>query len=271
MTSLLGVRNIPSLRCADFMVSGNKILRFQVFLVMPAFPLTRDCSFTIGNNLSRVFSGNSTTYEHIANLSSLGLDRWWKRKIINKIPRNPTRILDQACGTGLLTFRMAQRFPLCRILGVDLQDDYLEIAKKKAQALQLTTVEFIQGRAEDVVLEGGFDCITSCYLAKYADLARLVNHAYDMLREGGMLIMHELTYPTRLPYVLLWHSHFRLLQAYGDWKHPEWRVALHELPSCLEETIWIDELIDALNENGFSKIKIEYLAFGASAIVSATK
>src|ERR1700739_5006160 len=104
----------------------------------------------------RFFAGNSATYERIANLSSLGLDQWWKRKIVNKIPQNPTRILDQACGTGLLTFRIAKRFPLCRIWGVDLQDEYLRIAKDKAQALRLTTVEFIQGRAEDVVLQGGF-------------------------------------------------------------------------------------------------------------------
>jgi demethylmenaquinone methyltransferase/2-methoxy-6-polyprenyl-1,4-benzoquinol methylase len=219
----------------------------------------------------RFFSGNSATYEHIANCSSLGLDGWWKRKIVNKIPHNPTRILDQACGTGLLTFRIAERFPLCRILGVDLQDEYLGIARQKAQALKLTTVEFIHGKAEDVVLEGDFDCVTSCYLAKYADLARLVSHAHDMLREGGIFIMHELTYPTRLIYAFFWRIHFRLLQAYGTWKHPEWRIAFHELPIYLKETTWIDELIDALKANKFSDINIEYLAFGASAIVSARK
>jgi demethylmenaquinone methyltransferase / 2-methoxy-6-polyprenyl-1,4-benzoquinol methylase len=219
----------------------------------------------------RFFSGNSATYERIANLSSLGLDRWWKRKIVNKIAPNPARILDQACGTGLLTFGIAKRFPLCRIWGVDLQDAYLGIAKQKAQALELTTIEFIHGRAEDVVLEGDFDCITSCYLAKYADLALLVSHAYDMLRQGGMLIMHELTYPSRLWDAFFWNLHFRLLQAYGDWKHPEWRTALHELPIWLKETIWIDELVDALRVNKFSDINIEHLAFGASAIVSARK
>ena len=184
----------------------------------------------------RFFSGNSATYEQIANFTSLGLDGWWKRKIVNKIPHNPTRILDQACGTGLLTFKIAQRFPLCRILGVDLQDEYLGIARQKAQALRLTSVEFIHGKAEDVVLEGDFDCITSCYLAKYADLTRLVSHAHDMLREGGMFIVHELTYPTRLLYEFLWNIHFRLLQAYGAWRHPEWRIAFHELPVCLKET-----------------------------------
>ena len=219
----------------------------------------------------RFFSGNSETYEHIASFSSLGLDRWWKRKIVNKIPHNPTRILDQACGTGLLTFKIAQRFPRCWILGVDLQDEYLGIARQKAQTLELTTVEFIHGKAEDVVLEGDFDCITSCYLAKYADLMRLVSHAHDMLREGGTFIMHELTYPTGLVYAFLWRIHFRLLQAYGTWKHPEWQTALDELPICLRETIWIDELVDALRANEFSDINIEYLAFGAAAIVSARK
>ena len=219
----------------------------------------------------RFFSGNSATYEQIANFTSLGLDGWWKRKIVNKIPHNPTRILDQACGTGLLTFKIAQRFPLCRILGVDLQDEYLGIARQKAQALRLTSVEFIHGKAEDVVLEGDFDCITSCYLAKYADLTRLVSHAHDMLREDGMFIMHELTYPTRLTYAFFWNIHFKLLQAYGKWKHPEWGIAFHELPICLKETMWIDELIEALKANSFSDINIEYLTFGASAIVSARK
>jgi hypothetical protein len=61
------------------------------------------------------------------------------------------------------------------------------------------------------------------------------------------------------------------LQTYGDWNHPEWRVALRELPAYLKETVWLDELIDALRANKFSDIKIEYLAFGASAIVSARK
>lgn len=219
----------------------------------------------------RFFSGNSATYEHIANFCSLGLDGWWKRKILNKIPQQPTQIIDQACGTGLLTFKIAQRFPFCRIVGVDLQGEYLGIAKKKAGARQLTTVEFIHGKAEDVVLEGDFDCITSCYLAKYADLSVLVDHAHGMLREGGIFIMHELTYPSRLAYAFLWNIHFKLLQAYGKWKHPEWAIALHELPICLKETTWIDELIEALKANKFSDINIEHLAFGASAIVSARK
>jgi len=83
--------------------------------------------------------------------------------------------------------------------------------------------------------------------------------------------MHELTYPSKLSDAFFWRIHFKVLQAYGEWNHPEWRVALRELPTYLKETIWLDELIDALKANKFSDINIEYLAFGASAIVSARK
>src|SRR6266581_4195810 len=55
-------------------------------------------------------------------------------------------------------------------------------SQEKAKDLQLTNIEFISGRAEDVILDGAFDCITSSYLAKYADLDRLIENARAMLR-----------------------------------------------------------------------------------------
>jgi len=215
------------------------------------------------------FSGNAATYDQIARFSTLGLDGFWKRKILNKIPKTSNRIIEQASGTGILTCKIARRLPKCRITGVELHEEYLNIARKKAR--QLTNVEFIHGRAEEVVLEGEFDCIASAYLAKYVELDLLVVHARKMLREGGVLIMHELTRPTNLLFLALWKMHFKFLQAYGKWKHPEWDIAFRNLPLLLEKTQWVDELARALRANEFVDIKVEYLAFGASVIVSARK
>ena len=215
------------------------------------------------------FSGNAATYDQIARFSTLGLDGFWKRKILNKIPKTSNRIIEQASGTGILTCKIARRLPKCRITGVELHEEYLNIARKKAR--QLTNVEFIHGRAEEVVLEGEFDCIASAYLAKYVELDLLVGHARKMLREGGVLIMHELTRPTNLLFLALWKMHFKFLQTYGKWKHPEWDIAFRNLPLLLEKTQWVDELARALRANEFVDIKVEYLAFGASVIVSARK
>ena len=217
------------------------------------------------------FSGNGATYDQIASFSTLGLDGWWKRKILNKIPKTSNRIIEQASGTGILTCKIARLFPKCRIIGVELHEEYLNIARKKARDLQLTNVEFIHGRAEDVVLDGEFDCIASAYLAKYVDLDLLVAHARKMLREGGVLIMHELARPTNLLFMGLWKMHFKFLQTYGKWKYPEWGVAFRDVPLLLTRTQWVDELTRTLRANKFLDIKVEYLLFGASVIVSARK
>ena len=217
------------------------------------------------------FSGNGATYDQIASFSTLGLDGWWKRKILNKIPKTSNRIIEQASGTGILTCKIARLFPKCRIVGVELHEEYLNIARKKARDLQLTNVEFIHGRAEEVILDGVFDCIASAYLAKYVDLDLLVAHARKMLREGGVLIIHELTRPTNSLFVGLWKMHFKFLQSYGKWKHPEWDIAFRNLPLLLTKTQWVDELTHALRANKFLDIKVEYLIFGASVIVSARK
>ena len=217
------------------------------------------------------FSGNAASYDRIASFSTLGLDAWWKRKVLARMPANPSRILEQASGTGILTVQIARRFPNALVVGVELQKEYLEIARQKARDLQLTNIEFIHGRAEDVVVEGPFDCIVSDYLAKYVDLDTLVAHAQKMLRRGGMLVMHELAHPAHPLFAALWKMHFVFLQTYGKWKHPEWGPAFDDLPLLLAKSRWVDELTRALSAHSFSDINVERLFLGASVMVSARK
>jgi demethylmenaquinone methyltransferase / 2-methoxy-6-polyprenyl-1,4-benzoquinol methylase len=215
------------------------------------------------------FSGNAASYDQIARFSTLGLDAWWKRKILEKIPADARRVLEQACGTGILTVEIARRLPRCRIVGVEPQADYLDIAREKVRALRLRNIEFIQGRAEEVTPHGEFDCIVSDYLAKYVDLDILVARARGMLRPGGVLIMHELTRPSNPLFLSPWKLHFKFLQTYGSWKHPEWETAFRDLPALLARSRWVDELRRALTANKFREIKADHLFFGASAMVSA--
>lgn len=130
----------------------------------------------------RFFSGTGFSYDRVVTICTFGFDKYWKKKIIEKIPLNCTRIIDQACGTGIVTLKIARMFPECRVIGVELRDEYLNIAREKASVLGIKNVEFILGRAEDVAAEGNYDCITSSYLAKYAELGSLIANAKKMLR-----------------------------------------------------------------------------------------
>lgn len=219
----------------------------------------------------RFFSGTGLSYDRVVTVCTLGLDRYWKRRIIALIPSNPARILDQACGTGILTLAIARRFPGCQVTGVELRDEYLNIARDKVREGGMENVRFLLGRAEDVMVEGELDCITSSYLAKYADLEPLIANAEKMLRPGGLLIVHDFTYPVQPVFRSLLHAHFRLLRGIGGRIYPEWRTVFQELPAFLEQTTWLSETLALLAAHGFSNVSCTSLTFGTAAIVTAQK
>ncbi len=224
-----------------------------------------------GELVHRFFPGTGPSYDFMVNLCTLGFDRGWKKKLLEKIPEGSTRVLDQACGTGILTFKIAQKLPLSQIVGVDLTQEYLDIAHAKARRRRKRNVEFIFGKAEEVLLRQKFDCITSSYLAKYAELQSLISNARKMLRDGGVLIMHDFTYPTNRAFAGLWELYFRILQWIGRRKYPKWQAIFEGLPQLIRETKWVAELVDCLKENTFSEISIQWLTLGTSAIVTAKK
>ena len=137
--------------------------------------------------------------------------------------------------------------------------------------MTLDNVHFILGRAEDVLLDQKFDCVISSYLAKYARLGSLIRNVRNMIRAGGILIMHDFTYPANRVFAHVWEVYFTLLQSVGAWEYPQWRAVFDGLPGLLRETKWTDELVKSLLENGFSEISKESLTFHTSAIVTARK
>jgi demethylmenaquinone methyltransferase/2-methoxy-6-polyprenyl-1,4-benzoquinol methylase len=221
--------------------------------------------------VNRFFTGTGFSYDRVVNLWTGGFDRYWKNRILALIPPDPRKIIDQACGTGILTLKIARAFPGCEVTGVELREEYLDFARDKARREGLDNVRFLLGRAEEVVPEGHYDCITSSYLAKYADLAPLLTNAGRMLRPGGLLLMHDFTYPANPLFLPLWQTWFRLMQTVGGRFFPEWRTVFHELPAFLRETCWLDDTLALLREQGFADIRCASLTFGTSAIVTAGK
>ena len=219
--------------------------------------------------VERFFSGTGFSYDRVVSVCTTGFDGYWKRRILKKVPADALRILDQASGTGIFTFMLARAHPKARITGVELRDEYLSVAKKAAAARGLAKVDFLLGRAEEVAPEGEFDCITSSYLAKYADLPKLIANCAKMLRPGGMIVLHDFTYP-RGPFArLLWRVYFGGVSIIGRLFFPEWRTVFRELPEFLAESSWVEQTCGELKRQGFVKIEVMRLTMGAAAIVSA--
>jgi demethylmenaquinone methyltransferase/2-methoxy-6-polyprenyl-1,4-benzoquinol methylase len=154
---------------------------------------------------------------------------------------------------------------------VELRDEYLQVAREKIRRLGLNNVELVLCRAEDFRTATRFDCITSSYLAKYAELPLLTRNCRDMLRPGGVLMMHDFTYPPKPALIATFRLYFMVMKHTVARVFPAWREIYEGLPRLIEETQWLATLQDALARNRFSDVRLEYLTLYGSAIVHAVK
>ncbi|HZM35029.1 MAG TPA: class I SAM-dependent methyltransferase [Burkholderiales bacterium] len=221
--------------------------------------------------VERFFRGTGSSYDAVVNIATFGIDRLWKRRIVRMIPPDAGRICDLACGTGISTLAVARAFPRATVVGVELREEYLALAQEKLARLGVTNVELALSRAEDYRAAEPFDCIVSSYLAKYAELPRLVPACRAMLKDGGRILMHDFTFPPGRVRIALFRVYFKALQSIGGALLPQWREIYYGLPGLIEQTRWLPELQAALRAAGFRDVRVEHLTLYGSAIVSARK
>src|SRR5262245_8133319 len=219
--------------------------------------------------VEKFFAGTAGSYDFIVDATTLGADRRWKLRIVEAVAPGAARILDLASGTGILTFALARRLPPARTVGVELRDEYLQVARRRARAQRIDNVEFVLGRAEDFTSPERFDAIVSSYLAKYADLEALVSGARRLLEPGGRLVTHDFTYPSNPRAEKLWRLQFRVIQSVCGSLWQSWRSAFAGLPELIARTRWVPELADALGRHGFGSVTVEELSVHGAPMVSA--
>ena len=212
------------------------------------------------------FDNTAETYDRIVKYTTLGNDNFWKLQIISQIPTAP-HILELACGTGILTHQIMQKFPDSKIVGVDITKSYLEIAKKKLGSNK--NVSFVCQDAQTIDLGHEFDCIVSSYIPKYCDPKILISNCIKHLKPKGKIILHDFTWPKNSTVRFFWNLYFYILRIVGIFI-PEWKHAFAKLPTLIRSSKWASEYKEELEQNGFS-VKIKYLTLDCCAILSGVR
>ena len=225
------------------------------------------------NRLSIVrsfFPGTGKSYDTVVNIFTLGLDVYWKRAVYKRVPPSK-RILDLACGTGIVTLGLARRHPSAEIVGIDITDDYLAIYKERIQKNKINA-QFILGNAEDVKLEGLFDAVVSSYIPKYVDPDILLGNISPHIRPGGMIVLHDFTLPPHFLARSVWSVYNRVMNFIGIRLFPEWKEVFDAgLTRLIRETRWFETFSDALARHGYTNIQKRYFSLGSAGIIWAAK
>jgi len=216
--------------------------------------------------VKKFFDNTAQTYDKIVNLTTFGRDKYWKKEIIRKIPKCSS-ILDLACGTGILTFKIAEKFPNTKITGIDVTKSYLDVAKAKLKPFH--EISFLLYDAEKLGLGKKFGCITSSYIPKYCVPSILIEKCLNHLDEGGKIILHDFTYPQNTVTKISWNLYFVILKIAGFFV-ANWKNVFENLPKLIRTSNWVDEYKNIMEGEGL-QVEVEYLTLGSSAIVTGTK
>ena len=214
------------------------------------------------------FPGTGKSYDAVVNIFTLGLDRYWKRAIYGRLPPSD-RILDLACGTGIVTMGLAKRFPQAEIVGVDITDDYLAIYKERIRQKNIHAT-FMLGNAESVALEGEFDSIVSSYIPKYVDPDLLLKNISNHLKPGGMIVLHDFTLPPNRIARRIWSVYNLTMNFVGSRLFPEWKEVFDAgLTKLIRNTMWFENFPQALQDHGYINVRKKYLSLGSAGIIWA--
>jgi len=127
-------------------------------------------------------------------------DRHWRTQLAGlhaelmdcAAPRPGERVLDVACGTGLVTFAAAAAVGgNGRVMGIDLSGQMVEGAQQRAQRMGATNVAFARMDAEELAFaDASFDLVLCALGLMYLpDPARAMQEMRRVLRPDGRIVV----------------------------------------------------------------------------------
>ena len=144
----------------------------------------------------RIFTTIAPRYDGANRVLSFDLDRRWKRRLVEALPAWPAPTLaDLACGTGDLTALLAARYPDGQVLGIDLTEAMLEIARRRCVA---PNVKFARGDMGRTGLPAeSVDGVAGGYaLRNAADLREVLEEIRRILKPGGLAAFLDFSKPS---------------------------------------------------------------------------
>ena len=168
-----------------------------------------------------------------------------KRLMENAKLTKGQRVLDVACGTGWATIEAAKVVGIKgSVMGVDIADKMLDIAKEKTHIAGLSNVEYIVGNAEALELNDAYFDVVLCSLSIFflRDIPRALQEWHRVLRIGGTLAFSSFGMEFGQPFYQLF---FDRLSRYDGQPSPSQSVAVNtEIPeNCqilLENSGFVD-------------------------------
>lgn len=224
--------------------------------------------------VEEMFDSISKRYDFLNHFLSLGIDKIWRRKAVNKLKDlQPKLILDVATGTADLAVECLKLNP-DKVIGVDLSEGMLSMGRKKLQNAGLSEkIELRKGDSEKLLFEDAtFDaCTVGFGVRNFEDLDKGLSEIYRVLKPGAKLVVLEFSKPKVFPVKQVYNLYFNAILPFWGRYISKNNSAYTYLPESVKHFPDGNDFISHLKTVGFKNADMKALSFGICSIYTGTK
>ena len=217
-----------------------------------------------------MFDNIAPKYDLLNHTLSMSIDRVWRRRVVGEVRRaKPGRILDVATGTGDLAIAMARRIRDVQVLGVDLSEQMLAVARRKIEARGLDgRIVLDRGDAERLaVADASVDVATVAFgVRNFGDLGAGLRELARTIKPGGKVVILEFSRPRNRVFRALYEFYsYKILPRIGGLASRDKR-AYEYLPASVGEFPAPEEFMAMMARAGFRNCRARSQSFGIAQI-----
>ena len=225
--------------------------------------------------VEEMFDHIAHSYDQLNLTLSIGIDRLWRRKAIKRLQAyHPKHILDVATGTGDFAILASRLLKPQEIIGIDISEGMMAVGREKVKQAGLNTV--IRFKREDCTAlsfeADSFDAITVAFGVRNFDgLDKGLEEMHRVMKQGGQLVILELSSPTRFPMKQLYRFYSKTVMPLIGKLISKDDSAYTYLPQSIEACPQGEQMAEIINRAGFKEVEYEPLTFGICTLYTATK
>ena len=221
--------------------------------------------------VAAMFNNVAGTYDFLNHFFSLGIDKLWRRKMVNLIGKtNPKQILDVATGTADLAIAETRLNPE-RIVGVDISEKMLAVGREKIK--KYPNIELRLADGENLPFtENEFDAVSISFgIRNFENAIAGLSDMRRVLKPNGKLFVLEFSKPTNWFVKKIYYFYFcHVLPFVGKIVSKDARAYAY-LPESVRIFPDGKKFVELLQYAGFKNIECKSLTFGISTIYIAEK
>lgn len=222
----------------------------------------------------RMFNTIAPVYDKLCHILSFNIDRYWRYRMATLVAKdNPKSVIDIATGTGDLAISISSLAKDTKVIGVDISDNMLEIARIKVHKRKLgNRIKLIQGNAENLLFDNkSFDVATIAFgIRNFQEIDRSLLECHRILKEGGSLYIMEFSTPRNKVFRSLYNIYSKLIPLAGELISKD-KNAYQYLTGSIREFPSKDEFKNNMQSMGFDNCKAYSLFNGIAYIYYGTK